>query len=49
VVDGLVEARESTLVVVDDAGRPLGRILADDVIDALLPERGRLHFPRLLR
>jgi CBS domain-containing protein len=49
VVDGLVEARESTLVVVDEAGRPLGRILADDVIDALLPERGRLHFPRLLR
>jgi Mg/Co/Ni transporter MgtE len=49
VVDGLVEARDSTLVVVDDAGRPLGRILADDVIDALLPDRGRLHFPRLLR
>jgi CBS domain-containing protein len=49
VVDGLVEGRASTLVVVDDADRPLGRILADDVIDALLPERGRLHFPRLLR
>lgn len=49
VVDGLADARESTLVVVDDAGRPLGRILADDVIDALLPDRGRLHFPRLLR
>jgi CBS domain-containing protein len=49
VVDDLVEGRASTLVVVDEAGRPLGRILADDVIDALLPERGRLHFPRLLR
>jgi CBS domain-containing protein len=49
VVDGLVEGRASTLVVVDGADRPLGRILADDVIDALLPERGRLHFPRLLR
>ncbi|HEX9341996.1 MAG TPA: CBS domain-containing protein, partial [Actinomycetota bacterium] len=49
VVEGLTEARESTLVVVDDLGRPLGRILADDVIDALLPERGRLRFPRLLR
>jgi CBS domain-containing protein len=49
VVDGLVEGRASTLVVVDEAGRPLGCILADDVIDALLPERGRLHFPRLLR
>jgi Mg/Co/Ni transporter MgtE len=49
VVDVLVEGRASTLVVVDQADRPLGRILADDVIDALLPERGRLHFPRLLR
>ena len=26
----------------------LGRILADDIIDALIPERGRFHFPRLL-
>jgi hypothetical protein len=34
---------------VDGSGRPLGRILADDVLDALLPERGRRHFPRLLR
>jgi len=49
VAEGLTEARESTLVVVDDLGRPLGRILADDVIDALLPERGRLRFPRLLQ
>jgi hypothetical protein len=30
-------------VVVDDEGRPLGRILADDVVDALTPRRGRLH------
>jgi hypothetical protein len=36
-------------IVVDDDDRPVGRILADDVIDALLPERGRLHFPRLLQ
>jgi CBS domain-containing protein len=49
VVDVLVEGRATTLVVVDEADRPIGRILADDVIDALLPERGRLHFPRLLR
>ena len=45
----LVESRRSSLLVVDDAHRPLGRILADDVLDALTPEAGRLHFPRLLR
>jgi CBS domain-containing protein len=44
----LIESRRSSVVVVDDEGRPLGRILADDVIDALLPERNRFHFPRLL-
>jgi Mg/Co/Ni transporter MgtE len=44
----LIESRRSSVVVVDDDGRALGRILADDVIDALLPERNRLHFPRLL-
>ncbi|PBC71171.1 CBS domain protein [Streptomyces sp. TLI_235] len=47
--DHLVAARASSLLVVDDAGRPLGRILADDILDALLPERGRLHFRRLLK
>jgi hypothetical protein len=26
----------------------MGRILADDLLDALLPERGRHHFPRFL-
>ncbi|HZT65336.1 MAG TPA: CBS domain-containing protein [Acidimicrobiales bacterium] len=45
----LVEARQLSIVVVDDEGRPQGRILADDMVDALLPERGRLHFPRLLQ
>jgi Mg/Co/Ni transporter MgtE len=44
----LTESRRSSVVVVDDEGHPIGRILADDVIDALLPERGRFHFPRLL-
>jgi len=44
-----VDNRRNTLVVVDDQGRPLGRVQADDVVDALLPERGRLHFPRLLQ
>ncbi len=45
----LVESRRSSLLVVDDEGRPLGRILADDVLDALVPGHGRLHFPRLLQ
>jgi CBS domain-containing protein len=45
----LVAARVSSLLVVDDQERPLGRILADDVLDALLPERGRLHFRRFLQ
>jgi CBS domain-containing protein len=49
VVEALVEARSPSLVVVDEAGRPLGRIVADDVVDALLPTRGRVRFPRLLR
>jgi CBS domain-containing protein/sporulation protein YlmC with PRC-barrel domain len=44
----LVEARRLSLVVVDDDGNPIGRILADDVLDALVPTKGRFHFPRLL-
>jgi CBS domain-containing protein len=49
VVAALVESRRSSLLVVDEDCHPLGRILADDVLDALNPETGRLHFPRLLR
>lgn len=49
VAEQLVRTRRSSLLVVDDTAIPLGRILADDVLDALLPERGRRHFPRLLR
>ena len=44
----LVDTRHSSVVVVDDERRPVGRILADDLIDAMLPERGRHHFPRFL-
>lgn len=43
----LIENRSASLVVVDAEGRPLGRILADDVIDALIPDRGRLQLFRL--
>jgi CBS domain-containing protein len=49
VATALIESRRSSLLVVDDDGRPLGRILADDVLDALVPGPGRLHFPRLLQ
>ncbi len=45
----LVESRHGSVVVVDEQQRPLGRILADDVLDALLPERVRFHFPRRRR
>ena len=34
-----IDSRDSSLVVVDDARRPVGRILADDVIDALVADR----------
>jgi CBS domain-containing protein len=45
----MVESRRSSLLVVDEEGKPLGRILSDDVLDALVPGHGRLHFPRLLQ
>jgi CBS domain-containing protein len=47
--DALVDNRRNSILVVDDQGKPLGRIQADDMVDALLPGRGRLHFPRLLQ
>lgn len=49
VAEALADNRRNSLMVVDDHGRPLGRIGADDVVDALLPGRGRRHFPRLLQ
>jgi len=49
VAERFVDARRLSLVVVDGAGRPVGRILADDVVDALLPARGRLHLPRWMQ
>jgi CBS domain-containing protein len=48
VASRLIETRRLSMVVVGDDGRPLGRILADDVLDALVPTKGRFHFPRLL-
>ena len=48
IADRLVESRRSSLVVTDDDQRPVGRILADDVIDAMLGDRDRFRFPRKL-
>ncbi|MEA2534817.1 MAG: hypothetical protein QOJ93_2628 [Actinomycetota bacterium] len=47
VVNALIENRGSSLLVVDFEGRPLGRILADDVVDSLMPDQDRRHFPKL--
>ncbi|MEA2500114.1 MAG: hypothetical protein QOD01_225 [Actinomycetota bacterium] len=47
VVSALIENRGSSLLVVDFEGRPLGRILADDVVDSLMPDQDRRHFPKL--
>ncbi len=47
VVDRLTEARASSVVVADPDGRPLGRVLADDVIDALKEGGLRLKLPWL--
>ena len=48
VAERLIDARRMSVIVVEDE-RPVGRILADDVLDAVMPERGRIHFPRLLQ
>ena len=48
-IDALVGTRSRSLVVTDSDGRPMGRILADDVVDALVPDRGRIRFPRLVQ
>lgn len=47
VVDRLIEARASSVVVVDSEGHPRGRVLADDVIDALKEGGLRLKLPWL--
>lgn len=50
VIEAFVENRGSSLVVVDEDQRPIGRILADDLVDALLPAdaRGLRAFAGLL-
>jgi CBS domain-containing protein len=41
VVDRVVESRGTSVIVADEAGRPIGRILVDDVVDALVAAGGR--------
>lgn len=48
VVERFIDNRGSSLLVVDADQRPVGRILADDLVDALVPERGKVRFPRVL-
>ncbi|CAM6000322.1 unnamed protein product [Sphagnum balticum] len=43
----LVDSRSTSIVVLNASNRPIGRILADDVVDSLLPRSGGFHFPRL--
>ena len=40
-VAALMDSRRGSLIVTDDDGCAIGRILADDVIDALVPTRNR--------
>jgi CBS domain-containing protein len=48
VAELLIANRRSSVLVVNSNNEPVGRILADDVVDALLPQRGRFRFPRVL-
>jgi len=48
VVDRLTQARRPSVLVVDEEGRPIGRVLADDVIDALREGGLRGRLPWLL-
>ena len=48
IAERLVETRHSSVVVVDEEERPLGRILVDDVLDMLVPDRSRFPIPRRL-
>jgi len=41
VVETMTANRGASVLVVDDQDRPIGRILADDVIDALVRDEDR--------
>ena len=43
-----VESRAHSLVVLDGDARPVGRVLADDLVDALVEAPRRVRFPRVV-
>ena len=43
-----VDSRAHSLVVLDSDERPVGRVLADDLIDALVESPRRVRFPRVV-
>ena len=45
VAERLIDSRRLSVVVVDEHDRPLGRILADDVLDAMVTGRRRWRLP----
>jgi CBS domain-containing protein len=45
VVEQLIANRGSSLLVVDEDGKPLGRIQADDIVDALVESRASRRWP----
>jgi len=45
VVEKITVNRGTSLVVVDEENRPIGRIMADDVVDALVQERSSKSWP----
>jgi CBS domain-containing protein len=47
VADRLIDSRRLSVVVVDEDDRPLGRILADDVLDAVISGHRRWQLPRV--
>jgi CBS domain-containing protein len=47
-VEKFVESRAHSLVVLDTEERPVGRVLADDLIDALVEAPRRVRFPRVV-
>jgi len=45
VIEKLTANRGGSLVVVDEENRPIGRIMSDDVVDALVAERSTRNWP----
>jgi len=44
----LIANRSTSIVVVDGDHKPIGRIMADDILDDIIQDRSRFRFPRIL-